>query len=192
MSDFLGPIHFWLYDKIKKQEELTKKIAQLSVSEGWISDTSDYVYDLPDLETSIDEDNIHGWLQSAIGYAEGRYSDLLGTVLEGREDRLSKIKETAFEFGEENSLDEGILATDAYQVFENFFVNGMPCDHVNQITDSSADSLTWEMTQDVHAASFGSNTKDYYQIRKSVMDGMLEGTGLSLSMKDSFHYSISK
>lgn len=27
MSAFLGPIHFWLYNKIGKQEELTRAIA---------------------------------------------------------------------------------------------------------------------------------------------------------------------
>ena len=35
MSAFLGPIHYWLYNKIIVQEELTADIAGLAVSNGW-------------------------------------------------------------------------------------------------------------------------------------------------------------
>ena len=28
MSLFLGPIHFWLYEKIKRQEELTSAVSE--------------------------------------------------------------------------------------------------------------------------------------------------------------------
>ena len=35
MSAFLGPIHFWLYNKIGNQEQLTKEIAAAAVQNGW-------------------------------------------------------------------------------------------------------------------------------------------------------------
>lgn len=54
MSMFLGPIHYWLYNKIGHQEELTRRLADLAVKEGWISDAAEYVRDLPALETVID------------------------------------------------------------------------------------------------------------------------------------------
>lgn len=66
MSAFLGPIHFWLYNKIGKQEELTKAIASMAAGNGWISDRTAYIRDLPALEDVIDESNIHGWLQDQI------------------------------------------------------------------------------------------------------------------------------
>lgn len=50
MSAFLGPIHFWLYNKIGKQEELTKAIASMAAGNGWISDRTAYIRDLPALE----------------------------------------------------------------------------------------------------------------------------------------------
>ena len=34
MSKFLAPIHFWLYDKIKVQEELTAALADLAHDKG--------------------------------------------------------------------------------------------------------------------------------------------------------------
>ena len=38
MSMFLGPIHYWLYNKINNQEKLTAEIAAEASKNGWISD----------------------------------------------------------------------------------------------------------------------------------------------------------
>ena len=74
MSALFGSIHFWLYNKIGKQEELTKAIASHAAENGWISDQNDYIKDLPALDTAIDIDcgNIHSWLQEWIHDAELR------------------------------------------------------------------------------------------------------------------------
>ena len=50
MSMFLGPIHYWLYNKIGNQEELTKRIAVYAEQKGFIDNTSEYTKDLPPLE----------------------------------------------------------------------------------------------------------------------------------------------
>ena len=42
MSAFLGPIHFWLYNKIGKQEELTKAIAAYAEEKAWIENQKKY------------------------------------------------------------------------------------------------------------------------------------------------------
>ena len=68
MSLFLGPVHFWLYDKIKNQEALTSSIAE-HFDKG-----AEYTKQLLPLEEGIDEGNIHGWLQSQITDAETRYA----------------------------------------------------------------------------------------------------------------------
>ena len=52
MSAFLGPIHFWLYNKIGKQEELTKAIAAYAERTGWIQEQKKYTKELPSLETT--------------------------------------------------------------------------------------------------------------------------------------------
>ncbi len=214
MSSFLGPIHFWLYGKIDKQEALTKTIANLAVKEGWISevDAAEYVYDLPALESAIDVGNIHGWLQDCISYAEGRYAGLVTALLQGENptegtgaaggtdardsSRLDQIKAAACAFGAQYALEAGTSAGDAYKAFEDFFLNGMPCDRVNRVTgqgenELGENSISWEMNQDIHAASWkDGNTDVYYQIRKAVMDGMTKDAGLKVEMADAFHYAI--
>lgn len=191
MSQFLGPVHYWLYEKIGHQEALTQAVAGYAHSKGWIKDSTVYVKVLPALETVIDESNIHGWLQGQITDAEGRYANLLTAVLSGHNDRLKDITQVCFRFGQENTLPKDSDAMQAYQAFENFFVNGMPCDRVNIVTDQRPESVCWEMSQDIHAQHWQNGDSElYYILRKAVMHGMLSGTALKLEMPDVFHYMI--
>lgn len=148
MSAFLGPIHFWLYNKIGRQEELTKHIAEYAAQKGWIEDQRKYTKDLPALETVIDESNIHGFLQDQIHDAESRYAELIETVI--CDERSRELHQAAFEYGKSNALDQNANPASAYKSFEDFFVNGMPCDRVNAIVSESEDEIAWKMTQDIH------------------------------------------
>ena len=149
---------FWLYNKIGKQEELTKAIASMAAGNGWISDRTAYIRDLPALEDVIDESNIHGWLQDQIHDAETRYADLIQTVLTTHPERLEEISKVAFRYGRRNGRDAE-KATDVFRIFEDFFVNGMPCDRVNAVVTESDDEVSWQMTQDIHAQYW----KDVYK-----------------------------
>ena len=147
MSMFLGPIHYWLYNKINNQEKLTAAIASEASKKGWISDAAAYTKELPALESVIDESNIHGWLQLQITDAETRYASLIALLA----DKFDEVKALAFDFGKSNAVDAKADAEGIYKYFEDFFVNGMPCDHVNSVVDQGEDSLTWKMSQDIHA-----------------------------------------
>ena len=190
MSAFLGPIHFWLYNKIGKQEELTAKIAIDAERKGWIEDQKKYTKVLPALEDVIDESNIHGWLQGQIHDAETRYAELIGAIM--NPERAEAVHQIAFDFGKANALDKNLAPADAYKAFEDFFVNGMPCDRVNAVVSESEDSISWQMTQDIHAQYWESRSDIYYSLRNAVMCGMLDGTGLSLDSEDNTVYTIKR
>jgi uncharacterized protein (DUF2235 family) len=190
MSAFLGPIHFWLYHKIGRQEKLTKAIAAYAKQEGWIEDQAKYTKDLPALEDVIDESNIHGWLQEQIHDAETRYADLVGTV--SNTTRFEEIRGVAFAFGKKYTLQASTSPTEAYKAFEDFFVNGMPCDRVNAVVSESEDELSWTMTQDIHAQYWKDGSEIYYTLRSEVMRGMLNGTGLVLASNDNVTYTIKR
>jgi predicted GNAT family acetyltransferase len=70
MSAFLGPIHFWLYDKIKIQNEIVEEI--LDYAEKNNENIRSELYakfgdgDLKPLSEVIDVTNIHGWLQERV------------------------------------------------------------------------------------------------------------------------------
>ena len=193
MSEFLGPIHHWLYGKIGHQEELTKALAAHVKTEGWIEDTGRFERPLPPLENVIDVGNIHGWLQAQISDAETRYAALILKVLSGDDNRLDVLCDVARDFGAQYAVNPESNAEQAWRAFEDFFVNGMPCDRINRVTTKDTDSLSWEMTRDIHAQYWTEcpmGSEPYYILRKSVMDGMLIGTGLRLVMEDAAHYTI--
>ena len=189
MSAFLGPIHFWLYEKIGNQEALTKAVADRAASEGWISAPERYTKTLPPLEEVIDENNIHGWLQAQITDAETRYAGMVDEILAKDAGRMDILCAAAFAFGKERAL-RVENAPDAYQAFEDFFVNGMPCDRVNALTRNDPDKVAWEMTQDIHAPYWNGDSSPYYTLRKQVMYGMLSASSLAVQMPDTAHYTI--
>jgi len=190
MSLFLGPIHYWLYNKIGNQERLTSVIAAKAKEKDWIADADSYTKELPDLETAIDERNIHGWLQEQITDAESRFASL---VIEIKKQgiNLEELESIAFDFGKENLPDLKADASEIYRHFEDFFVNGMPCDHINIVTDESENQLSWEMDQDIHGHYWtGGDVADYYKLRKAGMDGMLAELAYVGEASDLYHYTI--
>ena len=66
MSAFLGPIHFWLYNKIRFQEGLSDRILSHAKEQSWknagIIAGKYEISELKPLEELIDLRNIHGWL----------------------------------------------------------------------------------------------------------------------------------
>lgn len=195
MSMFLGPIHYWLYDKIGNQEELTKQIADYAVKAGFINDRTIYTKTLPPLEEVIDEENIHSWLQGCINDAENRYARLITFILSQGEKQIEILESIAFAFGAEHAVPTGSNAQTAYKVFDDFFVNGMPCDRVNVLTVNEPDKVSWQLTQDIHAPYWienDCNTENYYILKNRIMDGMLAGKGLNLYFDDNGLYTINK
>ncbi|MBQ1174908.1 MAG: hypothetical protein IIX56_00695 [Treponema sp.] len=197
MSSFLGPIHFWLYDKIKLQEELTLHFYNAAVKNNWLeegdAEASALVKkDLCPLEDLIDTMNIHGWLQECIHDAEGRYARLI-TMLAGTAP-VAELEKIAFDFGKFHAVGK-VPVRDAYKIFDDTFLNGMPCDRVNVITQQDDSCFSWEQTQDIHGEYWlnaGGYPETYYKLRKQVMLGMLNGSGLLLENPDYLHYAIKK
>lgn len=191
MSAFLGQIHFWLYNKIGKQEALTKAIADYGLRNCRITGAEKYTKVLPPLETVIDEGNIHGWLQAQIADAETRYAELVSVLISHDRKHFDALCSVAFNFGKEHTV-KAADAPGVYKAFEDFFVNGMPCDRVNAVTENSPERVAWEMTKDIHAQYWNEIVGTYYALRKFVMDGMLLGTGFKVEMSDDAHYTITK
>lgn len=191
MSAFLGPIHFWLYNKIGNQELLTKEIAEYASGKGWITDAGNYTKLLPPLESVIDEDNIHGWLQDQITDAETRYAELVTAILAGGRERIKDVCAVGCKFGESHALRAGNVA-EVFKEFEDFFVNGMPCDRVNAVISESEEELAWKMVQDIHAQYWEEHPETYYEIRHSVMEGMLSDTPFCVRASGEREYRIEK
>lgn len=193
MSLFLGPIHHWLYKKIGNQEDLTARLAREGEKRAWIEDGSSYVKTLAPLEEVVDTGNIHAWLQEQIIDGEKRYGSLVKAILKEKPERLATLKNLTFAFGRENSPGEISSLEEIYQYFEDFFVNGMPCDRINQVTDQDEKRLAWTMKEDLHSKYWPQEEgQAYYLLRKAIMDGILDDSGYHVTMKDPSHYILEK
>jgi transposase-like protein len=161
MSAFIGPIHYWLYEKIrlvtqrenfiyKKAYELCGSTAEELREQVW------QVYGAPlpekDLSELIDHENIHGWLQRQIKVVETREAAFIKELLDGCGDHTKGIIKEAFiehgkVTGEKVKLEHKhdiSTAPGIYKALNDYYLNGMPCDQADRIVESETDSVVWE------------------------------------------------
>ena len=96
MSAYLGPIHFWLYNKILFQEDLLDAIAAYAINNNWLTADEAATYtaaDRRELSEAVDGANIHGWLQNRIHDGEGRYAALVTKLTSADTNRLDALKQ---------------------------------------------------------------------------------------------------
>ena len=199
MSAFLGPIHYWLYNKIQLQEELIRDIAAYGEKSGWAVFSEKHLEEktvnkeLRPLNELIDVMNIHGWLQERVQDAESRYALLVTSILSEDPERLSSLEELAFQFGKERAIDPSSDAVDAYRKLDDSLLNGMPCDRVNVITEQDPSRTSWVQEEDIHAPfwnAVGGDPSVYYRLRRTIMEGMLSKTALHFDSDEEWHYSL--
>ena len=177
MSAFLGPIHYWLYNKIQLQEELIREIVSFGEESSWkvFSDKKlaeeTVNKELRPLNELIDVMNIHGWLQERIQDVESRYALLVTHILKEDEKHLPALEEVAYNFGKEHALDASSDASDAYRKMDDSLLNGMPCDRVNVLTEQDPERTSWVQEEDIHAPFWieaGGDPGVYYRLRKKI------------------------
>ncbi|SFT80606.1 hypothetical protein SAMN02910356_02188 [Selenomonas sp. GACV-9] len=194
MSAFLGPIHYWMYEKIMVQEELLRRIAVKAEKEGWLESAAGFVMEESrPLAEIIDEANIHGWLSSRIESVEKRYAELVSGVLTGHEERLADLKAIAYAFGTEKAAKAGSTASECYKQIEDCTLNGMPCDGANIVTDESETHFSWQQRLEVHGAYWtaaGGRAEHYYALRQQFIAGILLETDYVLTSTDDRDYSL--
>lgn len=185
MSLFLGPIHYWLYNKIQLQEDFTEFLLK-EQSELYKSlDDSCGVPSRCALEEVIDTSNIHGWLQGQVTIVESRFALAVAKLLAAGV-TPDTVKAQARSFGSSRSI-SAAAAPEVFTQLQNLLLDGMPCDHVNQVTEQNDEQVVWIRTTDIHASHWekaGADADIYYQLRAELIHGMLAGSGFAFTMED--------
>lgn len=201
MSAFLGPIHNWLFRKIKFQDELVQYIIEFVKSQGYqvpLLAQLDQRYgklESGELADVIDESNIHGWLQERITVVENRLAFVVTVTTDEHPERIMDISEAVYEFGRSHAAENGISVKEAYGYLDNLLLSGMPCDRVNDITDETTDTITWVQTVDIHAPYWQmihGNAEYYDTIKESLIVGMLEKSGISYQQTGAQSFELRK
>ena len=196
MSLFLGKIHYWLFNKIQWFEGLEREVIELARTTSLDVEalskeiTEKYGEMTPNkpLEEMIDTGNIHGWLQSKIHAAEGRMAAwtnaLLGLKDEKVIEELKKVYKTQGVKAGKEVIAEGAIdsAEDIYRAIEDYVLDGMPCDRVNEVTESSSDKVCWIRRICVHKDVWDRENVDvniFYDLRKLWIESFVESINSS-------------
>jgi len=164
MSLFLGNVHYWLFNKILWFEGLETEVINLAQSENLNIDVlskeinQKYGEKLPNkpLEDMIDTSNIHGWLQEKIHSAEGRMAVWTSKIIENDKDSLSKIENIYINQGikagneVKNNSEQINTAVEIYNKINDYILDGMPCDRVNEVIISDENIVKWKRSICVH------------------------------------------
>lgn len=181
MSAFLGPIHYWLYRKIQLQESLTQSMTSVLSEDKRIQleknlDAECGFVERRPLEEVIDNGNIHGWLQGQIAMAEKRFATAVTKILNEDSYKIENLKQAAYQMGQKNPLPNSDDAQSIYRGLNDVLLEGMPCDHVNQILEQSEQRVLWSQTVDLHLPFWdqaGGNIEHYYLLRNAFISGSL-------------------
>lgn len=192
MSKFLGPIHHWLFTKIKLHETLERNLIT-SFTQKYGKEINGLVEEVTNihgapienkpLEQLIDTGNIHGWLQKQIAIAETRQAALLTKVLKSYGENaleivLATYKSQGAQCGTDAKLKgETDSAPAIYKSLNNYILDGMPCDHVNNITVAEPHKVEWKNTRCLHRGyweSVGADIDKMYQLRTAWIEAFVE------------------
>lgn len=203
MSAFLGKIHYWLFNKILWFENLEDDIVKLAYDEGLdienlkIQAKERYGEKLPNkpLEELIDHNNIHGWLQNKIHNAEGRMAFYTKIILENDDVSLVKIeniyKKQGIKAADEVKSKENDVknAQDIFTEVNNYILDGMPCDRVNEVIDLSEEKVIWKRRICVHKEIWDKEHMDvnvFYNLRNLWIEEFVK------NLNNNFRYTINE
>ena len=203
MSAFLGPIHHWLYNKVKIQNEMAERILNECVGEENRESYENEIlvkigeFSVKPLEEIIDEINIHGWLQDKVSYVERKISIVVTNLLKDESDAAEKILDCMNNMGEEmgNQLSDITSPEAVYKILNDLLVDGMPCDHINQLTSKEEDKVEWLQTRCIHSQYWDEvkgDVANYYAIRNAFVTGLLSHTPIRYRAGSDGHYVLVK
>ena len=188
MKEKLAPIHFVQHNRIKIQENLETFLTDLfnlqKIDEKSIATHGPRTSDEA-LETQIDHDNIHGWLESHLVTNEKRLSVLSKEIIKENDENALSLAHAEYGKRLAESLNEKIHFSNGQELFgylDAVLLDGMPCDKINSMVEASDDHLVWQSAKDVHFKYYEEQKlpKDLFlDLRRSFLSSFLHALGIS-------------
>ena len=205
MSLYLGKIHYWLFNKIRWFEGLEENIIKWMEEKGtfaieqWKEEIFDK-YGRPTenkpLEDIIDSSNIHGWLQDKISRAEGRQSAWITRIVNSSpgsmEELVDIFEKQGTKLGSEYA-EKSLVSSpeDVYNMLNDYILEGMPCDRVNELIENNEEVYSWATTTCLHTPYWkeeNGEVNNFYTLReawvKSFVKALNSPYNYFVSLKD--------
>lgn len=202
MSAFLGPIHYWLYNKVKIQHEIVENIISLADGKQLNFNMREKLTEkfgdaeIKPLEEVIDVSNIHGWLQNKISIEESRLAYSVTSLLNENNNFLQDLKVLFKNEGARVSkLTENDSIDEVYKNINDTLLDGMPCDRASVVVSQDEKEVVWKRNLCVHEDywnSVGGDIKNYYLLRDEFIKGMLEKANVTYDKIDDLTSKIER
>lgn len=187
MSAFLGPIHFMMYNKIQRQNNLLNEIIQYMQDNNIITDLSSKLKEkygeneTSALESVIDQNAIHAWLNNQVNIAEGRLAYACKLILEKDKSLIEKIGEMFYSDGVQRRMEcaEIIVVEELFKILNITLLDGMPCDNGVIIQNDDGSEIIWEVNLEVHKPYYHKENIDveyFFNLRDKWLKGFFAGS----------------
>jgi hypothetical protein len=200
MSAFLGPIHYWLYNKIQLQQQMVDEIYLLGKENGLsLEEECNRLYgtfENKPLEEMIDHGNIHGWLQERVSQVEYKYAYSVTKLLSKKPQAMNELKTIAATSGTNLAItmkEYPLTASGVYKIISDNLLDGMPCDHANRILTQNDDEVVWSRSICVHSRYWeevGGDIQLYYELRDAWLEALVKELGFLFDKIDANTYCI--
>lgn len=187
MSAFLGPIHFMMYNKIQMQNNLLDEIIAYMQDNNIIPDLSSKLKEKygenerEELESVIDLNAIHAWLNNQVNIAESRLAYTVKLIIEKDKSLMDKMGELFYSNGMEKRLEcaEIIVVEELFKMLNITLLDGMPCDNGIMIQNDDGSEIMWEVNLEVHKPYYDKENIDveyFFNLRDKWLQGFFAGS----------------
>ncbi|HHT9129923.1 MAG TPA: hypothetical protein ACFYEC_03535 [Candidatus Brocadiaceae bacterium] len=201
MSLVLGPIHHWMYGKIKTTEAREAAIA--SAFKAKYGAEADKIlaqvytkYPKPNSNKSLEEllanKSIHQGMQSIIVDVETREASMIAVFCAKYSDAARTAVEAArkhgISYGKEAIKSKGLSTADcnntskAFEVMGDYHCDGMPCDRGAQVVTESEKRTSWDHESCVHE-SYWKNAGADFLTMCNIVNEWIAGFGEGINSK---------
>lgn len=185
MSKFLGSIHMWMYEKIKRQEKITQSICDHAKQYGWTEQLQERLDNTcgtmaqGELEDIIDVMNIHGWLKHQVDTVERRFALAVHTIVTEDKQYVDALKTICYEDGKEagSQIAKDSDCATLFEAIGHYLLDGMPCDGGIIVQTEENDEIMWSIDSAVHAPYWQEVEEDmdiYFVLRDAWLRGFFE------------------
>lgn len=202
MSAFLGPIHYWLYNKIKLQNNMVEEIISFAEKNNYKLNLKEELnrqfgsINIRPLEEQIDTTNIHGWLQECVSTVEHSLAYCVTVVLKEDSEAFDKLRELFYNYGAGISqFDANTTVEEIYKQINDTLLDGMPCDHAYSIVSQEDFEILWKRNVCVHESywtAVGGDIRNYYILRDEFLKGFINKSDATIQKIDDVTYQLKK
>lgn len=139
-----------------------------------------------DFASVIDLNSPHQFLSLYMHVAEARFAFAVSNLLKINEKFYGPIEAFCKETGKLNSKKVDSIY-DAFELYEFFVLDGMPCDETKEILFQKDSEISWKKLIDTHKEfwdKYDGDVKVYYRLLKAFASGLFEGSGFTFEIDD--------